>query len=501
MIEWYPWMKTVSVESLWGALAGVSVLLVLVFLWNRQLRRQRNVAWDKLPGLVVLQEEVQGLKLQNQGLQSELYEMQVLKGELEQRREQAQRLRDDFEQLQVAHFDLQQRLASAQAELAARHSRAEAERESHAEKLALLENAKQTLMQEFKVLSNEILEQKQQQMRQQSQETIGGLIQPVQTALTEFKQRIEAVHKEDLEGRASLTEQLRHLTALNQSMTQEAQNLTKALKGDRKMQGNWGELILRKLLESSGLREGIEFETEKSVTETDGQRYRPDVVVNLPDNKHVIIDSKVSLSDYEAALNAEDEAVRQTHLKGHTNSLSRHIQSLSEKRYDHLSALNAPDFVLMFIPVEGAYLMAIEQKPSIFETAFEKRVAVVTPTTLFTTLKTIEQLWRYERQSEHTVKLIQRAADVHDKFVGFVETFEKVGKQLSTVQSSYDQARKQMMSGSGNLVRQAEMLKTLAGKTKKDIPKHLLEEAEGASLLSDEEMRLSTQSPEKKANG
>lgn len=469
-----PWGWGLLVVSV--GLAGLAV----------RLKRQRDAAREKLPGLARLEEEADALQAQNQRLQAEMVDLQVMKGEANQQREQVVQLRQDLAAQQTQYEQLQQRYAQAQSELSGLTNRMEAERESHAEKLALLENAKQTLMQEFKVLSNEILDQKQQQMRQQSKETIGGLIQPVHTALNEFKQRIEAVHKEDLEGRASLTEQLRHLSELNRSMTQEAQNLTKALKGDQKMQGNWGEFILKKLLESSGLREGIEFETEKSFTEENGQRLRPDVVINLPDNKHVIIDSKVSLLSYEAALNAEDEAEKQKHLKAHSASLTKHIQALSEKRYDHLSLLNAPDFVLMFIPIEGAYMMAIEQNPTIFENAFDKRVAVVTPTTLFTTLKTIEQLWRYERQSEHTVKLIRRAADVHDKFAGFVETFEKIGKQLTTVQGSYDQARKQMMSGSGNLVRQAEMLKELAGKTKKEIPQHLLDEAEGAPLLSEE---------------
>jgi Uncharacterized protein conserved in bacteria len=466
----------------WGLLV-VSVGLAVMTV---RLKRQRDAAQDKLPGLARLEEEADALQAQNQRLQAEMVDLQVMKGEANQQREQVAQLRQDLGVQQAQYEQLQQRYAHAQSELSGLKNRMEAERESHAEKLALLENAKQTLMQEFKVLSNEILDQKQQQMRQQSKETIGGLIQPVQTALNEFKQRIEAVHKEDLEGRASLTEQLRHLSELNRSMTQEAQNLTKALKGDQKMQGNWGEFILKKLLESSGLREGVEFETEKSFTEESGQRLRPDVVINLPDNKHVIIDSKVSLLSYEAALNADDEIEKQKHLKAHSASLTKHIQALSEKRYDHLSLLNAPDFVLMFIPIEGAYMMAIEQNPTIFENAFDKRVAVVTPTTLFTTLKTIEQLWRYERQSEHTVKLIRRAADVHDKFAGFVDTFEKIGKQLTTVQGSYDQARKQMMSGSGNLVRQAEMLKELAGKTKKEIPQHLLDEAEGAPLLSEE---------------
>ena len=355
------------------------------------------------------------------------------------------------------------------------------EKSAAVEKIALLESAKKQLADEFKVLANQIFEQKQAQFSQNSQTTIEAVLKPMQGALDAFKSRVELVHKEDLEGRASLTEQLKQLHSLNSQMTEEAQNLTQALKGDSKTQGNWGELILERLLERSGLTEGIEFEREKSFTDEHGKRLRPDVIINMPDNKHVVIDSKVSLLHYEQALNSESSKNKSVALKSHLGSLQKHISTLADKRYEHLDQLNAPDFVLMFIPVEGAYLMAIEADSRIFEDAFEKRVAVVTPTTLFTTLKTIEQLWRYERQSENTVKLIKRAAEVHDKFVGFVESFEKVGKQLQTAQLTYAQSHKQMISGQGNLVRQAEMLKNLAGKTKKEIPSHLLNEADGST--------------------
>ena len=358
----------------------------------------------------------------------------------------------------------------------------EFEKKNASEKIALLENAKKQLSDEFTLLANKIFEQKQTQFTQSSQAAVEASLKPMQNVLNDFKLRVETVHKEDVEGRASLAEQLKQLQQLNTQMSEEAQNLTKALKGDNKTQGNWGELILERLLERSGLTEGVEFEREKSFVDEQGKRLRPDVVINMPDNKHIIIDSKVSLADYERALNTENDSEKNTFTKALLVSLKKHISALAEKRYDHLESLNAPDFVLMFVPVEGAYMMAIEADSRIFEDAFSNRVAVVTPTTLFTTLKTIEQLWRYERQSENTVKLIKRAADVHDKFVGFIETFEKVGSQFETAHNSYNKARNQLVHGQGNLVRQAEMLKDLAGKTKKEIPKHLLEEAEGSKL-------------------
>ena len=408
----------------------------------------------------------------------QLAALQEVKGRAEQLDKQQSIINSQLAEKERALEALRERLMLSESQVAELTVTVQKEQEQSSEKLALLESAKKQLADEFKVLSNQIFDQKQAQFTQSSQSTIEAVLKPMQGALDAFKSRVELVHKEDLEGRASLSEQLKQLHSLNSQMTEEAQNLTHALKGDSKTQGNWGELILEKLLERSGLSEGVEFEREKSFTDNEGKRLRPDVIINMPDNKHVIIDSKVSLVHYEQALNADDKQSQSVAMKAHLNSLQRHIAALAEKRYDHLEQLNAPDFVLMFVPVEGAYLMAIEADSRIFEDAFEKRVAVVTPTTLFTTLKTIEQLWRYERQSENTVKLIKRAAEVHDKFVGFVESFEKVGKQLQTAQSTYEQSHKQMISGQGNLVRQAEMLKSLAGKTKKEIPIHLLNEAE-----------------------
>lgn len=481
------WMLLLSLATLFVA------LLFFVYSRNKNLAKLNHA----------LQTEKQQLETQKAFLEQNLSQQSMLLTELKDDLKQAQiRITDlaniegQFEQLKLqlssAHSETEQKesllenyrakllvLEAKQAEL---NEQLENEKVVAQEKIQLLETAKKQMSDEFTLLANKIFEQKQQQFSQSSQANIEATLKPMQQALNEFKHRVESVHKEDIEGRASLTEQLKQLQQLNSQMTTEAQNLTQALKGDNKTQGNWGELILERLLERSGLTEGVEFEREKSFTDEQGKRLRPDVIINMPDNKHIVIDSKVSLADYERALNAEQESAKNSHIKSLLLSLKKHISALAEKRYDHLQQLNAPDFVLMFIPVEGAYLMAIEADSRVFEDAFEKRVAVVTPTTLFTTLKTIEQLWRYERQSENTLKLIKRAAEVHDKFVGFVDTFEKVGSQFDTAHNSYLKARKQLVQGNGNLIRQAEMLKDLAGKTKKEIPSHLLEEAEGSKL-------------------
>lgn len=418
---------------------------------------------------------------------------------LKQEKDKVEQLQQDYQTLSSRYAQIEQVAMTAENSLSALQAKLEkmtedekdyvsqitrletqqkSDRASFEEKLALLENAKQVLTQEFKLLSTQIFEEKQAQINTQNKEALGAVLNPLQQSLTEFKNKIDQTHKADIEGRATLVEQLKQLKELNQAMSNEAKSLTQALKGDNKLQGNWGEMILEKMLESSGLRLGIEYEREKSLYSDDNKRLRPDVIVNLPDDKHIIIDSKVSLNAYESALNAEDDKTRAEQVKAHLVSLQKHIEALSTKRYDHIESLNAPDFVLMFIPIEGAYLMAIEQNPALFESAFEKNIAVVTPTTLFTTLKTIEQLWRYERRSENTSSLIKKAADVYDKFVGFVESFERVGSQLESALSSYDQAKKRMMNGKGNLINQAQMLKDLAGKTKKDLPKHLVDEAD-----------------------
>ncbi len=470
-----------------------TVFLVILFL---QLKKEKFSALQSLLENEQLKSSNEHLNMRNEELLTSLKDLEDKQASSTQLISDLTAIKGQFEQLQSQYGAITQQLSTKdeqldkfrqqiallEKKLAELNKQLEHEKKTADEKIELLENAKKQLSDEFKLLANQIFEQKQSQFTQASQATLEATLKPMQGVLNEFKSRVERVHKEDLEGRASLSEQLKQLQVLNSQMSAEAHNLTQALKGDSKTQGNWGELILEKLLERSGLTEGIEFEREKSFSEEGGRRLRPDVIINMPDNKHVVIDSKVSLSDYEKALNAPSDIERQAALRAHLNSLKKHIQALSSKRYEHLEQLNAPDFVLMFIPVEGAYMMAIEADSRVFEDAFEKKVAVVTPTTLFTTLKTIEQLWRYERQSENTVKLIKRAAEVHDKFVGFIDTFEKVGSQFETAHSSYQKARNQLIHGNGNLIRQAEMLKDLAGKTKKEIPAHLLEEAEGNKI-------------------
>ncbi|MDQ6981302.1 MAG: DNA recombination protein RmuC [Ghiorsea sp.] len=395
--------------------------------------------------------------------------------QLNEHEEEEHKTNTFIEQLRAQNTELQTQLAKLQSEQ-------ELMQKSHTEKLALLDDAKTKLSQEFKLLANQIFEEKQSKMTASSKETLDSIIKPMQKDMSEFKQRMEQVHKEDVEARGALSQHLQHLQELNHQMSQEALNLTLALKGDSKAQGNWGEMILEKLLESSGLREGYEFKREQSFVNDEGKRQRPDVIINMPGNKQVIIDAKVSLTDYERTVSAQDDTARKQHLRAHVKSIQTHIQTLANKRYDHLEGVNSPDYVLMFMPIEAAYLMAIEADSSIFEAAFDKRIAVVTPSTLYATLKLIEQLWRYERQTENVAKLTKQAGNLHDKFVGFIESFEDITTHIGRAQKSYDKAFGQLKDGRGNLVNQVKTLADLSGKAKKEIPAHLLEDSPLPSL-------------------
>ncbi len=394
--------------------------------------------------------------------------MAAMRQELKQKTEQAEQDRHTIQQLREQNIQQQTALAKLKTEY-------EQAQKHNAEKLALLEDAKIKLAHEFKELANQIFEEKQQKMTQSSKETLDNIIKPMQKDISEFKARMEQVHKEDIEARSALSQHLQHLQELNQQMSQDALNLAQALKGNSKVQGNWGEMILEKLLESSGLREGYEFKREQSLINDEGKRQRPDVIIYMPNNKQVIIDAKVSLTDYERAVSCQDDATKSQFVRAHVKSIQQHINALAGKRYDHLEGVHSPDYVLMFMPIEAAYLMAIEADSSIFEEAFERRIAVVTPSTLYATLKLIEQLWRYERQTENVAKLTKQAGSLHDKFVGFLQSFEDIQKHISKAQDSYDKALGQLKNGRGNLMNQAKTLADLSGKAKKEIPKHLLD--------------------------
>lgn len=349
--------------------------------------------------------------------------------------------------------------------------------EKLAEQKSQLKELQEQFRTEFKNLANEILEEKSKKFTEQNKEKLDQLLKPLGEKISEFQKRVEETHKEDIKGRSALDQHLKMLQEMNQKMSEEAKNLTKALKGDTKKQGNWGEVILQRILERSGLKKGSEYETQQSTTMDDGRRLQPDVIVKLPDDKRLIIDSKVSLNAYEKYSSTDDLDEQTTYLRQHVQSLRSHVRNLNTKSYDQIHGFNSPDFVLLFIPIEPAFGLAMQNDPDLYNEAFEKNIIIVSPTTLLATLATIENVWKQEYQNRNAMEIAKRGGLLYDKFVGFVDNLEDVGKRIRQTSDSYESAMKQLSTGAGNLVGQAEKLRELGANSSKKLPGDLTEKA------------------------
>ncbi|MEC9482177.1 MAG: DNA recombination protein RmuC [Halomonas sp.] len=372
---------------------------------------------------------------------------------------------------------LNERLATLRERCGRLEVECEQQRTHHAEKLALLEEARERLKQDFEALAGRIFDERQRTFASHSRESLEALLKPFREQVGVFQRRVEELHGQDSRERTTLKAQIEQLAGLNRQMSEEAANLAKALKGDKKMQGNWGEMVLETVLERSGLRRGIEYRREVSV-EGDHGRQRPDAVIYLPDDKHLIIDAKVSLNAYVSYVNAEDDTARAAALKAHVQSVRNHVEALVQRDYARLPGLTSPDFVFMFMPVEPAFALAFEHDDLLFQDAFARHVVVVTPTTLLASLRTVASLWSLERQNENARLIAERAGRLLDKFSGFAESLEEVGRHLERAQGSYGQAMNRLKTGQGNLVSQAVELERLGVRMKKSLPEQLRREAE-----------------------
>jgi DNA recombination protein RmuC len=401
-----------------------------------------------------------------------------VEAELSSRREQLDRQEQEKETHRQRAESLAAELSELQVALKEQQVTLDKERRSAAEKLELLEKNRDALKQEFENLANRIFDQKSEKFSQQSKTSLDSLLAPFRDQLQDFRKRVDHVYTSESNDRQALRSEIKSLQELNRQITEEASNLTRALKGDKKIQGNWGELILERVLERSGLRKGVEYETQGSYRDSDNQLLRPDVVVHLPDHRNLIIDSKVSLLAYQEWVNTEDEALREEALKRHVEAVRNHIRTLSEKDYSQLNGLHSPDFVLLFMPIEPAFVAAFQQDENLFAEAFERKIIVVTPTTLLATLRTIENIWRYERQSQNAKKIAERAGAVYDKLRVFVEAMEKLGTQMHTAQNTYDSAMNTLTRGRGNLISQANRFVELGVRVKKELPKGITDQAE-----------------------
>jgi len=349
-------------------------------------------------------------------------------------------------------------------------SKYEQEMAASKEKLQLLQNAKEELSQEFKNLSNQIFEDKSKQFSSRNKEQLELLLKPFREQITNFSKTSREQFEVELKDRHLLKNELVRLKEMNAQLADEALNLTKALKGENKTQGNWGELVLENILEQSGLREGVEYELQATLKSDEGKSYRPDVIIHMPQQRDIIVDSKVSLSAYERFVNEDDPALKAKYLKEHIGSISSHIKELSAKKYEKLEGVNTLDFVLMFMPIEGAFLLALEQDGEFFKRAYENNILVVSPSTLLVTLRTIEHIWRTQHQEEHAKKIAKEAEGMYEKLVGFVEELQKVGTHLGRAQDSYDVAINRLQSGKGNVIKRAENIVKLGLKPKKSLP-------------------------------
>ncbi len=477
------WLEQVSPLLL--GFGAVAVLLgwLLGYLPQRSFRRasqaqglqQLQALEDQRGALACQHEELQqrntALQVELSGSRERIHSLLRLESQLTERGEQVQRLQLDKAALQTQVCTLQ--------------VRADAEQQHHAEKLMLLEQAGERMQQQFVHLGQQIFDDNSRKFSVQQQDKMHSVLQPLRDQLGDFRRRVDDVYDKESRDRQGLVEQIAQLKTLNLQMSQDAINLTQALKGENKIQGNWGELVLERILEESGLRRGYEYELQLSTQDETGRRLQPDVVIHLPERKDIIVDAKVSLVAYERYCSSDDKVEQQAALREHVSSIKRHIKGLSEKGYELLPALHSLDFVLLFIPIESAFLAALEQDRQLFGDAFERNILLVSPSTLLVTLRTISNIWRYEKQSVNAQEIAKRGGELYDKFVGFVAALEDVGKHIDQSQRACEVAMNRLSSGKGNLINRASELKKLGIRAKKSLPNTLLDRADSGSVELD----------------
>ena len=356
--------------------------------------------------------------------------------------------------------------------------RLQLEQEHGKEKSELLRSAREEMQLQFKTLAQDIFEEKSRRLTAQNNEKLDTMLQPFRDQLRSFRNRVDTIFLEETRERSSLKTEILHLSELNRQINREAKNLTEAITGNNKLQGTWGEIVLERLLEQSGLRKGHEFETQVGLRDSDNKLLRPDVIVHLPEQRDIVIDSKVSLSAWSKYISSDDEDERQRAMADHLQSIRTHLAELCRKDYSSLNQIHSLEFVLMFIPIDAAFMTAMQHQDRLISDMYSRRIIIVTPTTLLATLKTVEHIWQLERQNRNALEIAGKAGLLYDKFCGFLEDMEKLGRQLDTSRESYERALNKLSRGRGNLVSQARTFPRLGVQTKKEIPKTFLEETE-----------------------
>ena len=410
-------------------------------------------------------------KLKSKSEQSTLEERQL------QLNQQLNELKTTLTKVELERETIRQEKEFLNSELARRNSEFENLSVKNGEQKAEVEKLQEKFTKEFENLANKILDEKSNKFTIQNKENIDAILKPLQDKIQNFEKRVEETNKEDISRTADLRRQILGLKEMNEQMSKETTNLTKALKGDTKMQGNWGELILERVLERSGLKKDSEYFVQQSFTNDDGRRVMPDVIIHLPGDKKLVVDSKVSLVAYERYINEVDDSNKTTHLKNHLISIRKRVSELGEKNYHQLYEMESPDFVLLFIPIESAFAIASMEYPALYSDAFEKNIIIVTPTTLLAVMKTIDSMWQNEKQKANAIEIATQAGRLYDSFVNLTEELIKVGNQIGTVQKSYESAMVKL-TGRGNLINRVENLKALGAKASKEQNEKLLKRAD-----------------------
>jgi DNA recombination protein RmuC len=401
------------------------------------------------------------------------FELEKGKSLFEDRNQSLQKEREELlqqiQQLRTENGIQSQQLARAEADFSNLQEKLEMQK-------AEMEKLQQKFTTEFESIAAKILKQNTEEFSMSNQKNITEMLLPLKEKIQLFEKKVEDTYEKGLKDQTDLKAELKKLHDLNLKISDEANNLTKALKGDVKKQGNWGEVILERILERSGLTEGREYIKQESVLSESGQRYQPDVVIHLPDQKHIVVDSKVSLVAYERLVNAENEKDRPSFIKEHLLSVRSHIKILSEKHYQHSPNFNSPDFVLLFIPIESSFSIAVQEDQDLFTYAWDNKVVIVSPSTLLATLRTISSIWQQENQTRNALEIARQSGALYDKFVAFISDMESIGKSLDSTRKTYDQAVNKLYTGSGNLVRRAENIRKLGAKTTKELPSEMQSE-------------------------
>ena len=412
------------------------------------------------------------------GRQELATDLAILEERLASRDSRLQQLETDIAEKEAKLDELTRLLTGLERDKSRLAAELQEQAKSADEKLHVLNDAKEELQSQFENLANRIFESKTKSFAEQSRVNLDTILTPFKEKISEFEKQVNQAYASEGRERHSLIKEVQRLQELNQKLGEDAENLTKALKGDTKTQGTWGEIILERILEESGLRKGIEYDSQGGFRDADGKLLKPDVIVHLPEEKDIIIDSKVSLVAYEKYVRAENDEQRDRAVREHLVSINAHLKGLESKKYDELPEVKSLDFVLMFIPVESAFMLAIEKDNEIFRKAFDQSIMIVSPSTLLVTLRTIQNIWRYEHQNKNALEIADRAGALYDKFVGFVNDLERVGDQIENTRKAYDGAHNKLVSGKGNLIGRAQSLIDLGVKSRKQLPATVLQESD-----------------------